>query len=66
MTIETKMDPLAASFAAMEQPPHDAPESSAAEEAEETATPAEQVADHIAAMKRWMDAHTVVAARPAP
>ena len=51
MTIETKMDPLAASFAAMEQPPHDAPESSAVEEAEETASPTEQVADHLAAMK---------------
>jgi len=60
MDIETKMDPLAASFAAMEEAPHD----EVSEEADES-TPAEALARHMAAMKRWMDAHTVAAARPA-
>lgn len=68
MTIETKMDPLAASFAAMEQAPHDDAAASEAEAAEEEQaeeqSPAEKVAEHIAAVKRWMDAHTVAAARP--
>ncbi|MBC2778317.1 phage major capsid protein [Parasphingopyxis sp. GrpM-11] len=54
------MDPLAASFAAMEEAPH---EEVAEDEAEPTA--AEALAEHMAAMKRWMDAHTVAAARPA-
>jgi len=65
--IETKMDPLAASFAAMEQAPH---EEAAATESTETDQTEEQsavdkVAEHIAAVKRWMDAHTVASARPA-
>ncbi len=63
MTIETKMDPLAASFAAMEQAPHETVDSDA--EADDTPSAADTVAEHIAAVKRWMDAHTVVAARPA-
>ncbi|RED16047.1 phage major capsid protein [Parasphingopyxis lamellibrachiae] len=67
MNIETKMDPLAASFAAMEQPPHEEaalPENETAEQAEEQSS-VDRVAEHIAAVKRWMDAHTVAAARPA-
>ncbi|MCA1748680.1 MAG: phage major capsid protein, partial [Sphingomonadales bacterium] len=66
MMIETKMDPLAASFAAMEEPPHE-DIAVAAEEAsaEPERSPIEKVADHMAQMKRWMDAHTVAAARPA-
>lgn len=66
--IETKMDPLAASFAAMEEPPHEdvQPGTPAppAEEKPAEPTPIEKVADHMAQMKRWMDAHTVAAARP--
>jgi|GEM_PF-2209587 len=65
--IETKMDPLAASFAAMEQAPHEeaaATESTEAEQTEEQSA-VDKVAEHIAAVKRWMDAHTVASARPA-
>lgn len=60
MNIETKMDPLAASFAAFEEVPHEEAEAPAAAEA----TPIEKISAHMAAMKRWMDAHTVAAARP--
>ncbi|QLC23653.1 phage major capsid protein [Parasphingopyxis algicola] len=69
MDIETKMDPLAASFAAMEEAPHEeaAPPDgdTATDEQADEQSPAEKVAEHIAAVKRWMDAHTVAAARPA-
>lgn len=65
MNIETKMDPLAASFAAMEQPPHEEVVAAEDEAAEPEPTPAEKIAEHIAAVKRWMDAHTVASARPA-
>jgi HK97 family phage major capsid protein len=65
MTIETKMDPLAASFAAMEEAPHEEAVAEVETVAEPEQSPAEKVAEHIAAVRRWMDAHTVAAARPA-
>ena len=55
-------DPLAASFAAMEQPPHE--ETEAAEDAP-SQSPVEKIGEQLSSMKRWMDAHTVAAARPA-
>ena len=67
MNIETKMDPLAASFAAMEEAPHEdaASEEEAAPEAEDQSA-VDKVAEHIAAVKRWMDAHTVASGLRVP
>lgn len=65
--IETKMDPLAASFAAMEEPPHEGGSPQHEEGEEEQAaepSPIEAIARGVAEMKSWMDAHTVAAARP--
>ncbi|MEQ9661832.1 MAG: phage major capsid protein [Parasphingopyxis sp.] len=60
MDIETKMDPLAASFAAFETPAEDSP----AEAPKPEKTPIEAMGEQLGAMKKWMDAHTVAAARP--
>lgn len=65
MEIETKMDPLAASFAAMEEAPHDEVEQAVEAAPEPPKTPIEKMGDQLTQMKSWMDAHTVAAARPA-
>ncbi|NNC72614.1 MAG: hypothetical protein HKN78_07015 [Sphingomonadaceae bacterium] len=62
MNIETKMDPLAASFAAMEEPAHEESEAEPAPAPEPPKTPIEKMGDQLSAMKSWMDAHTVAAA----
>ena len=58
--IETKMDPLEASFAAMEEPAHEEAEEEQAAEA----SAVEAIAESVAGIKSWMDAHAVSPARP--
>ncbi len=62
-TYETKMDPLATAFDPVAIAAPVAIEPPAVEA--ETPDPLAELRDQVARMRRWMDAHTVAAARPA-